>query len=143
MDSVEYRHHPKLDNHLPQLLDSPRPSRISIAYKSDRLLIPFGKHPVERVLQHGGIAMIVLGRNDDVPIALTDLRGPFLSKRVRINSLIRSYRNRLVVKWQRPIAQVDEFGLSVFSLLQLLENIIRGFLAESVLTSTANNDLYL
>ena len=69
---VAQRCHFELDRHRPQLLDRPRAAGVAPPHIGDGLAPPLHEGRIERVLQHGGVAVVVLGGEDHVPVGAVD-----------------------------------------------------------------------
>jgi hypothetical protein len=67
-----------LDRRFAQLLDAACAHRGAIAYEAGGFPIPLRIDPVDRVLQHGGGAGVVLGRDEDETVGRRDCGGPSL-----------------------------------------------------------------
>ncbi len=59
-----------------QLLDGAYSADAAVADEAGRLVVPFGKQKIDRVLERAGNSVIVLGRDENVTVEVVDLSGP-------------------------------------------------------------------
>jgi hypothetical protein len=55
-----------------------------VAHEAGGLVVPLAIEEIERVLQRGRDAVVVLGRHKDVPVERRDLLGPRSCVRLRV-----------------------------------------------------------
>lgn len=84
--------------------------------------------------------MVVLRRDDDVPIGLADLCGPFCHDG-RLGDLRSHGRDGMVEERQGPVAKIDELSAHVRSLLKLAQQVVRRLVAEPALSRAAEDHL--
>lgn len=62
----------------PQLLDASGAAGVAVGHERGGLPHEFGVHVVERVLEYGRDALVLLGGDEDEAVELADLPGPAL-----------------------------------------------------------------
>ena len=112
---VTHGSHLHLRQHQAQLLDGARSTGAAVADEASRLVTPFCKQKINRVLERARSSMVVLRRNENVGIETADLGGPYFG--VRLTVLAHYGRHGLVEKRQVEIFDVYEFELGVGTLL--------------------------
>ena len=105
-----------LGQHEPQLLDSSRAARASVAHEARRFVIPFGEEKIDRVLQRRRNAVVVLRRDEDECVQRGDLRCPPLG--VRLLIVAHRRRHRFVEQRKLEVLDVDNLvlGVSAFAI---------------------------
>jgi len=71
------------------------------------------EHAIDRVLQHGGDAVVVLGRHEEVRVALGDLLVPLLYDGLRVSRVfeVPDGRKRLLKERKLPFAEILLSGM--------------------------------
>src|SRR5258706_2050664 len=141
MDRRPNRGELDLDRSLAQLLYAACPHRRAIAYEGAGLAIPLGIDPVDRVLEHRGRPVVVLGGDEHEAVGLSDRGGPSLHDLVLVGRAARhGWRQWLIEERHRKVAQVEEQGIDLLAFLQVLQDPVRGLFREAALAGAADND---
>src|ERR1700730_7324101 len=131
----------KLDHRLAELPAAAcAPSR-AIAYEASRLAIPLGIDPVDRVLEHRGGSVVILGGDEDEAVGLCDRRSPSLNAPVLESRAARSGRRYwLIEERHRKLSKIEQPSVDAIALLQVLQNPLRGLFRETAVACASNND---
>ena len=112
VDRVAQRRHLELDRHRPQLLDGAGTADVAPADERDGLVPPLDERPVHRVLEHRGVAVVVLaGEHDEAlgPIERLPEPGDVVARVVATGPR----RRGPVEEGERVVAQVDQLELEL------------------------------
>src|SRR6202040_3931875 len=102
---------------------------------------PLGIDPVDRVLEHRGGAVVVLGRDEDEAVGLRDRGGPSLHDLVLVRwATRRGRRCWLIEERHRKVAKIEKPRLESLALLQVLQNPFRGLFRETALAGASDDD---
>src|SRR6202790_4877035 len=113
----------------------------AIAHEASRLAIPLGIDPVDRVLEHRGGAVVILGGDEDEAVGLRDRGGPSLHDLVLVRQATRRGRRCwLIEERHRKVAKIEKPRVDTLALLQVLQNPLRGLFRETALAGASNND---
>src|SRR6266404_7665320 len=93
-----------------------RPAGATVADEARRLVVPLAVQKINRILERAGDSMIVVGRDEDIPVKRADFGGPYFG--VRFTVLPHYGRHRLVEERQVVIFDVHEFELGVAALFR-------------------------
>src|SRR6266446_1362662 len=130
--------HLQLGQDQTQLLDGARSADAAVADEAGRLVVPFGKQKIDRVLERAGNSVVVLGRDENVGVETVDLSGPRFCMRLTV--LTHDRWRRLVQKRQVEILDVHEFELGVAALLCDFVNPFSHGLAVATRPRASEND---
>src|SRR6266850_1609986 len=124
-----------------ELLDAAGAHGGAIAHEANRLAIPLGIDPVDRILEHRGGSVVIFGRDEDETVGLRDRSGPFLNHFVREGGTARRGRRcYLIEERHRKIAKIEKPRVDPFALLQMLQDPLRGLFREAALAGASNNN---
>src|SRR5712672_929505 len=140
VDRCANRRELKLDHCFAELLDAACSHGGAIAHETYRLAIPLGIDPVDRVLEHRGGAVIILGGDEDEAVGLRDRGGPSLYDLVRVRQAPRHGRRCwLIEERHRKVAKVEKPCVDAVALLQVLQNPLCGLIRETALPCASND----
>src|SRR3981189_1158816 len=130
----------KLDRRFAELLDAACSHGGAIAHETYRLAIPLGIDPVDRVLEHRGGSVIILGGDKDEAVGLRDRGGPSLYDLILVRRATRHGRRRwLIEDRHREVAKIEKPSVDTCPLLQMLQNPLRGLFRKTALPSTSDD----
>jgi hypothetical protein len=125
VNRVPQRRHLELDGDEANLLDRSGAAHVAIADERHGLAVELGERVVERVLEQRGIAVVVLGGEQDVAVGLLDLARPGRDFG-RVVAVAIGGRLGLVVERERVVAQVDELDVQPWCCSRLSTSAVRG-----------------
>src|ERR1700722_10216720 len=137
MDGRSNRGELDLYRRFAELLHAARASDAAIAHESNRLAVPFRIDPVDRVLQDGGRAVVILRGDEDEAVRRAYRGGPFADNLILIRRASGpGGAHSLVKEGHRKVSQVEQPRIDV-ALLETLENPLRWFFRKTTLPRTA------
>ena len=141
VDGVAQGRHLELDRHLAQLLDRPGPAGVAPGDVRHRLAAPLGEGGVERVLQDGRVAVVVLAGQDEIAVATVDHLAE-AGHRVALVVPPGPGRRLAVEERQLVVAQVDQLHVEGCVLGQPRHDPGGHQLAEAALAGGSGDDLH-
>src|SRR5262245_48696963 len=87
VDGEPDRRHLELHGYKAHLLHHTRATDAAITHEGHGLIVPLAKYPIDRVLKHRRITVVVFRHHHYVRIGLAHLLCPLADNRVRIGSL--------------------------------------------------------
>ena len=121
-----------------QVLDGAGAADGSVADEARGLVVPLGVEVVDRVLEHARSGVVVLGRDEDIPVEGGDRRGPGLG--VLAGVLAQHRRHRLVQVGQRVVGEVDEVIVGADAGLRLVQHPVGNGLAVAAGAGASEDD---